>query len=392
MSRLFAGLIVILGAGCGLAPEKPGLLEMRVPEARISSAQLRVWVHDAVLDAADRIEETADQIREGAREPVVRRNALLWKINGIQLCFRAAARLDPLGSFVDLWILCVQMDEFFDDGPGRDLFGPLQVLALTTTSAMRTQMEETFKAALKPDLADPKLHTAKEFIEAYARTHPLQNLMFRRGSLTGQDSSQAIPEVVGYGAVVAGLEHNMAAAQRVVTAYLEYLPSIARWQAELLLEDAGKVGVVADSLSMVREMAVATKELPEIVKGQTTRILSAVTEERKAAMAGIEEMRVATVKTMEAERKAITAEIDRQRLETLEEIRGERKTVLEDVRSVARDTTASALTPGKQLIDYLMGKVVLIVLAVAALFALGLGLVATFLRSKSAGPPAPPAL
>jgi hypothetical protein len=109
-------------------------------------------------------------------------------------------------------------------------------------------------------------------------------------------------------------------------------------------------------------------------------------------MTAVEEMRVATVKTMESERKALTAEIDRQRLETLEEIRGEEKTVLRDLRAVARDTADSALTPGKQLIDYLVGKVVLIVLAVAALVALGLGLRATFLRSKAAGPPSPPAL
>ena len=45
-------------------PEHIGLLEKRTPEARITSAQLRTWTNDFILDFADRIEEAADQIAQ----------------------------------------------------------------------------------------------------------------------------------------------------------------------------------------------------------------------------------------------------------------------------------------------------------------------------------------
>src|SRR5262245_16460880 len=111
MGRVVLLACLTAALGCSLAPKKEGFLESTVTEARITSSQLRLWVHDAVLDAADRIEEAADQIRANAREPEVRHNALLWKINAIKASFRAASRRDPFGAFADLWILCLQMAE-----------------------------------------------------------------------------------------------------------------------------------------------------------------------------------------------------------------------------------------------------------------------------------------
>ena len=74
----------------------------------------------AVLEA--RSSKAADQIQSQTKDPQVQRNALLWKINAISACYRAALVEDPLLGYVDVVILCRQMEIFFTTGPGRNSF------------------------------------------------------------------------------------------------------------------------------------------------------------------------------------------------------------------------------------------------------------------------------
>ena len=353
-------LMLALTAGCSLSPEKKGYIESHAPEMRLSRGQLRVWVHDSVLDCADRIEEAADQIQARAREPELRRNALLWKINAIQAAFRAASRRDPLGSFVDLWIFCVQMAEFFDDsGPGRYAFGVHQALALATAQAMESRMEASFSAAMKPEAVERRLREMRDLVDRYAKTYPVQNLYFRREPLSGHSSTAALPEIEGLGAAFADIEQDLVTMQRILAAHLEYLPTIARWEAELLLLDEERTGILADSLSLLKEMEallreVLTKQILEFVSGQTTQVLSAVTKERRMA--------------------------------TLDVIQEERKAVLREIHDIARESTGSVLSSGQGLIDHLVGRIALTGAALVVIVLIGGVLVVAILHLRKARP------
>jgi hypothetical protein len=393
MARLSATLLVAgwastaLGAGCSLfSPERTGLLETRFPEARISSSQLRGWISDAVLDSADRIQESADEIRARSRDPGIRRNALLWKINAIQACFRAATRRDPMGAFADLWILFQQMVDYFDAGAGRDLFGPYQPLALGTARTLETRLESTFKAMFPPEVAEEKLIYAREHTAEFARDYPLESLSFQREPLTGHPSTVVPGEIQGLGGVVSNLEQDLLTTQRMLLAYTEYLPWIARWQAELLLEDVGQTAVVADALSLLKETQALlrdgmTKQLP----GEITRVLAAIDGERKGAMADLDGMRVATLDSLQQERKAITEEVDRQRLATLQQLHDEWKGAFEDVRAAGRDGADSALRAGGRWVDQLARKAAAAALCLLLVLALGVGALLACLRVRTQG-------
>src|SRR5262245_64446569 len=101
--KVVAVFALAFAAGCS-GPQKTGLLETHAPEARITSAELRLWTYDFTLDFADRIEEAADQIKAQSPSAEIRRNTLLWKINAIQAAFRAASRRDALAAFFDVWV------------------------------------------------------------------------------------------------------------------------------------------------------------------------------------------------------------------------------------------------------------------------------------------------
>src|SRR5678815_2120909 len=94
--------------------------------------------------------------------------------------------------------------------------------------------DRIFAAALKLEGAEERLRKARDGVDSFAKAHPLKSLSFTRDSLTGHPESQAVPMVDGLGGVVAGVEQDLVTLQRILSAYLEYLPSISRWEAELM--------------------------------------------------------------------------------------------------------------------------------------------------------------
>jgi hypothetical protein len=383
---LVAGLAL---AGCSLSPERADLLATHFPEARISGGQLRGWTYDRVLDWADRIKEGADRIRAQSRDPDIRRSALLWKINGIQAFFRGATRRDPIGAFADLWVLSRQMTDFFDSGAGRALFGAQQDVALATARTIESSVESTFAAMFDPKDAVHRLQTARERTADFAKTYPLESLAFRREPLTGHPSTIVAGADQGLGSIVSSMEQDLLTTQRILLAYLEYLPSIARWQAELLLEDAGQTPAIVDGLSLLKDTQGLlrdglTKQVPE----EISRVLTAISGERKAATADLDVMRVATLETLEHERKTITDEVDRQRVATLQQLHDEWKSALQDVRSAGREGASSMLSEGRRWVGAFARKLAALALALLLLVALAAGvlLVSRKLRPVPATP------
>jgi hypothetical protein len=374
-------------AGCSLFPQHIGLLEKQTPEARISSAQLRVWTNDFILDYADRIEEVADRIKAQELSHEVRRNTVLWKINATQAGFRAASRRDALGAFVDVWILCRQMTVFFESGPGKDSFGASQDMAVMTAKGLESRIEEIRVAMVRPEHAKRMLATGREFIGTFAQAHPLTSLYFQRDSLSGRSETIVLPDSASFGTIASGLEQDVITLQRLVSAYMEFMPTLARWQAELMLYDVEKSPLVVGSVSVLEDMPILVREamttqVPQLVSGQMTRALMALSTERINTLTGLEGMRADTLKFVEQERNAVITEINRQRVATIEQVGEERKAALEDVRSIARESTGSALSVGKELIDHLFWRLAILVGAVALCVALGAGVVMMVMRLR----------
>ena len=379
---------LVIASGCSMFPERVGLLEKHTPESRITSAQLRVWTNDFILDYADRIEEAADRIKTEETSPEIKRNSLLWKINATQAGFRAASRRDALGAFVDVWVLCRQMTIFFESGPGKDAFGLSQDIAITTAKALEARIEEIRMTMVRPKDAERKLQEGREMVAKFAEPHPLKSLYFRREPISGRSDTIIMPDSASFGAIASGMEQDMITLQRTLSAYLEYMPTLVRWQAELMLYDVERSGSVTDSVSVLKEVPILvrdamTTQVPQLVSGQMTRALSAVSRERMNTVAGLEDMRMATLEFVAQERMAVVAEIDNQRVATIEQVSEERKAALKEIGAIARDTTGLVQSVGKELIDHLMWRLAVLLGAFGIVFALIGGILLGLMRSRN---------
>jgi len=379
--------MVLLSVGCALFSQHQGLLEHQTPDARITSAHLRVWTYDFILDYADRIEEAADKIKAQEASPEIKRNSLLWKINATQAGFRAASRRDALSSFADVWVLCRQMTMFFETGAGKESFGSSQEIAVITSKGLEVRLEEIRVAMVKPEAAERRLHEGRAFVGSFAQEHPIKSLYFQRDSLGGRSDTIALPESSGFGALAAGMEQDVLTLQRLLSVYMEYLPTFARWQAELMVSDIERGELVGESMAVMKEMPILvreamTKHMPQLMSHEMTRALSALTLERVNAMSGLERMRVSTLDFAEQQRMAVVAEIDRQRVATIRDVSEERKAALKEVQAIARDSTDSALSIGKELIDHLFWRLAALAGGIALCVVIGAGAVVMVMRTR----------
>lgn len=377
---------LLVSVGCSLFPKHEGLLEKENPESRITSAQLRVWTNDFILDYADRVEEAADHIKAQETSPEIQRNTILWKINAVQAGFRAASRRDALSAFADVWILCRQMTVFFESGPGKDSFGSSQDVALITARGLEARIEEIRAATARAEHAERLVASGREFIGKFAQAHPLKSLYFQRDSISGRSDNAVLPDSGGIGTLASGLEQDMITLQRLVSAYMEYMPTLARWQAELMLYDVETHPMVGESVTVLKEMPVLVREamnkhMPRLIDHQVTRALAALTLERMNALSGLEGMRESTLKFVEEQRAVVTDEIDRQRLATIEQVKDERKASLQEIGAIAHDTTASAISIGKELIDHLFWRLAVFAGVIALCLSLGVTVLLATMRT-----------
>ena len=410
-------VLFLLPAACQTVPERKNLLEERYADVRISTKQLWILLNDFVGRFMDQVEEAGDKILMQSEDLEVQRNALLWKINAIPACFRAASQEEPSVAFADIWVLCKQMTDFFESDRGKDLFGPLQQIAVDASKQLEGEIREI--AEMMTESGD--LLTQGEFlVDTFVEENPLESLYFVRKSVVAffiEDQTvrkRKLFEIVGT------LTENLVALQDLMMIYADHLPDQARWQAQLLLMDITKNPTVSavmedvDRISAsVQSMSAVVEEFPKLIKEERTAVVDALHKERlesfeevermRTASFGqfdqmrlesfqavdqmrfelfedIEEMRLATMKDIQGEREVVLDTLREERAVVLDYVDLERKRVTKDIEALVQKTMEKIVPQGERLIDHFFWRTVQLfaVLAVVGLISI------YFLRRKRA--------
>ena len=382
-----AGIVLTLIAGCQSVPQKTQLLESTVPEARISSATLRIWTIDFVLEFADRVAEAADQVGVQTDSRDIQRRALLWKINSVEAALRAASRRDAFAAYVDVWVLCHQMTNFFEHGHGRDLFGPSQAAVLQIARDLEARIEDIGMAMLKPEEAERKMASGRKRVDEFVQHHPLQTLYFQRDSLSGRAESLVLQTSSDFGEIAASLEQDLMTMQRLVAIHGEFMPTLTLWQVQLMLHEAKASDKLADSIAALQAIPAqiqlaASTDVPRVVSDEVTRLQATITAERTAALDAVDAMRLETLAFVQKERDLILDQISRERVATIDELRAERRIVMDEIRAITRDSTASAMSGAKDLVDHFTARLMILIGGLALFTMLGAAGLIILLRTR----------
>ena len=304
--------------GCStMAPQQATVIE-GVGEIDVSRQRLRLAANDALYLYMSSVELTADSIIDATAEPEVRYNALVWKANAIPAFQRAMFHPDPLVGFVDGWTMAVQMREYFEEGSGRDLFGPQQGFAVSSSRRMEMATDTAVVDRLAPDVYG----RLRRFVYDWAEQYPLDNPLFLRRSVTEAVADELGAQHLGVSSTIGSMAEIAQDFQQMALVYAGHMPKEVRWQSELLIAS------LTDSLRF--DSLLAAIDRMEVMEEATHFMREAPTK--------LSEGWEAVFREIQEERIEMLREIDRQRQTTLQElmawVRIERQAGLEEMAGI----------------------------------------------------------
>jgi len=311
----------------------------------VSSLELRASVNDLADRFMSRIEETADRIAAGTPDRGVRRRALAFKIDAVPAVYTAAYRADPLAAVMDMWALAFQIRRYFDVGPGRDIFGPQQPLALELSRDLLASTDTVLQGiAIRPE----DYQRARARLDDWTTTHDIEHAISSRPSYAAGAASMRTDErdaFVVAGAVTDTIENL---SDRLNT-YAAQLPKVTRWQAELLILDLGGAHDLEGALGDIQEVgAVARRandlmgDVPGLVNAAFGPLRDLTADERRAVLDAVNTQRVLTFELVTNLQRQTLAFVSSERLATVAAVREERIATLAALRD-ERVAIAAAL-------------------------------------------------
>jgi hypothetical protein len=330
-------LLLALLPGCStMAPQQSTLIEA-VGDIDVPQQRIRVAATNALYLYMSSVELTADSIMDAATDPGVKYNALAWKANAIPALQRAMFHPDPLISFADGWTLTVQMREYFENGTGRDLFGPQQSFAVSSSKRMEMATDSAVGARLEPVVHD----RLRRFVYDWAARHPLDNPLFLHRSITEATAEELGAVRLGGTGTIGNMAEMARDFQQMALVYAGQMPKEVRWQSQLLIAS------LTDSLQI--DSFLAAIDHMEVME-ETTHFLreapGVITREREAVFREIQEERIEMLR-----------ELDRQRLTTLQEImawaRDEREAMVEEMNRIVVSEGEALGESTRDVIDHI---------------------------------------
>ena len=385
-TAVVALLVALIATGaCG--PPKVSKRQTDIMEkagtVSVSAAVLRVGVNDLVDRFAGRLEQSADRIVKETDTVAIRQRALALKANAIPMVYTAGYRADPLSAAVDVWVLAFQFNEYAGSAAGRTAFGPQQRLLQETAREQLADVDTVMRTiAIRPEHFD----RARPQVEQWAAAHPLEQALAGRQSgaslLTSlRSADQDVFVVVG---TVSDTLENLS--ERLNT-YAAQLPKQARWQAELLASQMTTGLKLEQAVDDFHDVATTARKASGVLDGIPALIdleRNIIAGERRAVLAGVDSQRLQTLAALKeyvtGERVALVSAVRDERVATVAAVDQERLATIAAVETMRKQTLDSSLNGLRDIVDYTIWRVAMLVAALMLLAAV-LGIVAVRLTS-----------
>jgi hypothetical protein len=374
IGAVIAGAVMTSACAPKTAGRQTDIMEQS-GKVSVSAAVLRARVNDLVERVAGRIEMTADRISAETDDALLRRRALVLKMDAIPAVYTAGFRADPLVAVVDVWGFAFQFSQYMENRAGQNGFGLKQPLVQECARALLADTDAVIRAiAIRPEYFDQ----TRAQVEGWARSHPVQYAFSAResGASLVTDLRSGDRDVFLDVGTISDVVESLS--ERVNT-YAALLPRQARWQAEILIGEVasasahridGALGDIHDIGTAARGAVEVVENLPDLLNAERNMLA----DERRAVLAGIQSQRLETLEYMTVERQAVIAAARKELIALVAALRQERIDSLTEVDAIKTRAIDSVLAGMKDLVDYTLWRVAALtfclLLAAAALGAI----------------------
>jgi hypothetical protein len=381
-SGLFARLPAVLAAlialgllicaGCNVAqPQNRMETNLHAQEdVRVSQEQGRLRMRSLVDPMCGRIEQSADEIIAGTSDLDIQMAALKWKIDAVPAMREAIFDPDPGTAGLDTLILCDQMADYFETGPGKKELGPASAQAAATCRGM----EEYFVAVLASATYSGDVSKVRSFAREWAAQHPIQYSIADRESGLSRVFEREFADETSVGQQIAVVVTTMDDLNRKMGVYSDQLFRQARWEiqrlrlqliAELRADEAvplveRAVKSAEQAAAQINALAPSMQRALVVVEG----VPKLADSEREATVQAINDELARENQFILAQRVAVTDQLTKERTIALAELND---TMTQQRQQLSID--AEQIT--ERNIDYAVDRVtrrLIVAMAVMAVF------------------------
>jgi len=368
--------LVLIGAGCAVTPQRHQIAAQVHAESDISAnfEQARLRMRALVQPMSGVIVASADEILAHTSDRTARRQALLWKIEGVPALREALFQPDPMTAVADTWVLTFQMIDYFETGPGGQALGEARPIAVTTSQQLEAAVARVAASlTISGNVADARAYARK-----WAADHPMRQSIAGRESALTLVTDREWPSSFSTTAAIGDLMVTVDDLNRRLEVYSAQLLDQSRWQAELFLMDSAqahhldtalplaqqlvdaldRMGPAAERAVPTLEQALPLGERAVTAAGRAGEALDRTSVAVERSLAFVERSPALIAAERAAAVKALSAELTR----TLAFLHGERQAALKQLDAeriaVLRELTDLAVQEGKLLTDEIDGVAV----------------------------------
>ena len=337
-------------AGCKMSPPSRQATEkedrIRPEDVKISTEQFRLRMRSLVGPMCGQIEESADVIIAGTPDPNVKLAALEWKMEAVPAMLEALFRPDPYSAAFDTAALCMQMTQYFERGPGRELLGPA---ASAQAAAACRSMGDEFIKVVATGTASGDVSKARDFVQRWAAEHPIRHSIADRESAMSRVYEQEFlnsRKASDYIADAASIADDL---NRKLDVYSDQLFRQARWEVQRL-----RLEMVRDyRLDQAMPLAERAVKSAEQAVSTVDRLAPAI--ERTLLVAE------GAPKLVAGEREIAIKSVHDEITRTLEQVGKERGTASKEIHDALQAQANRLAVEGSRIsreeIDYVMARV-----------------------------------
>jgi hypothetical protein len=319
------------------------------------------------------IEESADQMIAETSDPVVRRGALLLKIEMSTTMLAAMLRSDPVLALADAWGYVLQVEDQLKGPVMKAKYGEYAPKAAEVLASI----EREFLSFVSSVQAGPFAESLEASVREWADHHPIEGALYRRPSMDSAVAKKlAASGDGGVFSALGSLEETTADVMTRMDLYTMYLPRLARWEAELAADDLMR-GVDARTLSAdfaqftraADRFATVAETASDLAARERTTVLEAVQSERLAVLDAVRKERIATLRELEAIAQRLA---DRSGPALNDAVRADMKELLSSVEEMRKGLIADTGERLEHVVDHAFLRLAQLLLICIVLAALGL--------------------
>ncbi|MEZ9441672.1 chemotaxis protein [Vibrio sp. 10N.222.54.F12] len=369
-------VLSIVLSGCSLLEVK---LDTQTTPLTQQELQARIMTREYAKMFFTRVEDSADLIAQSypADDTLHQSYVLLWKIHAEQGLQQAAYQTSPMSALIDSWVFTAQMNQFYSQGDGADLF--------VTDNAVETarSLDQEAEKLAKGVLSSSDFKKSKAFVAEFAASNPFKDLTFRSTpayrewlAYLGKDESQIVQSL-------GTMPEAMSDASDRLSLMADQTPKLMTWKAELVAMNSSLTGEdLSMTLESLRQTSASMQDfiennpeymqtLASIMSTEMQPLLNDLSDKTDQKLAMLTEERVALEKMVTREREALVAMIAKERIEIAGIVTSERELFTQDLDRVSQEVVVLAID---KLMDLIKGVIIYFILFILVVFFAPLGI------------------